>query len=81
MSMGWNEVFITGEVKEGMTRSWAVATALGAWGACMSGLSEIPDNFGKGMAGLSLKYDIPATHDELSVLSKNLTPADYKVSA
>lgn len=78
MNAEWDEVFTTGEAKEGMSRAWAVATALSAWGTCMSGRLVIPENFGKGMADLISKYDIPAIPEKLSALADNLTPSDYE---
>ena len=78
MSIEWDEVFTTGEVKEGMPRAWAVATALSGWGPCMSGTEKIPENFGKGMAALISKYDISPTPDSVSMDAKYLTDADYE---
>ena len=78
MSIEWHEVFETGEVEKGMPRAWAVATALGGWGCCMSGNGEVPENFGKGMQALTFMYDIPSLPDELSRIAKKLKPNDYK---
>ena len=78
MSVIWDQVFLTGELKEDMPRAAAVATALEGWGLCMSGLGEIPDNFGKGMAALISKYNISPTPDLLLIDVKYLSDADYE---
>lgn len=78
MGIEWNEVLTTGKAKDGMPRAWAVATALEGWGNCISDKEELPENFGKGMADLTSKYDIPSLPEELSTLADNLTPSDYK---
>jgi hypothetical protein len=64
----WPDVFVTGVVPDGTIEEEARADAYMGWGLCMA-QAEIPENFGKGMAALTVLF--PSVGDIAQEIGRN----------